>query len=182
MIRRSTVRIVQAVMVVVVVAWGAYILLDDDPAPAPQPLLATWTYIVDENDIEQVAFRSGEARAVYRKVDDGWTFEDPGGAVAIDAQRWSVEVLVLLGGPAANRVLIVSDAELPLLGLAPPRFVIELALRGDRTMRVLVGAATPDARNHYVRIDGQSEVALVPVSWANALLPYAAGPVESGGA
>ena len=169
-------------MVVVVVAWGAYILLDDDPAPVPQPVLATWTYIVDENDIEQVAFRRGEARAVYRKVDDGWTFEASDRTVAIDAQRWSVEVLVLLGGPAADRVLVVPAVELPLLGLAPPQFEIELALRGDRKVRVLVGAATPDARNHYVRIDGQIEVALVPVSWANALLPYAAGPVESGGA
>ncbi len=181
MSRLPTVRIVQAVMVVVVVAWGAYVFLDDDPAPTPQPVLATWTYIVDENDIEQVTFRSGEVRAVYRKVNDGWTFEAPGETVAIDAQRWSTEVLLLLGGPAANRALIVPDAELALLGLAPPRFEIELALRGDRIVRVLVGTATPDARNHYVRIDGQSEVALVPVSWADALLPYA-GPTKSGGA
>ena len=159
----------QAVALAVVLGWAAVVLLGDDPAPQPQPVSATWTYIVDEQDIEQVTFHSGDTHTVYRKVIDGWVIDHADGPIAVDAQRWSTEVLVLLGGPAASRVFTVSDGQFAVYGLEPPRLEVEMMLRGNRILQVFVGSVTPDGTNHYVRVDGRSDVALIPASWANFL-------------
>lgn len=167
--RFPVVRVVQATALAAVAMWAALLLLGDDAAPEPQPVAATWAYIIDEQDIEQVTFQSSDAQTLYRKVFNGWVFEDTGGPVPVNAQRWHTEVLVLLGGPAANRVLTVSDAELAAYGLAPPQFEIEMALRGGRVLRVSIGTTTPDSVNRYIRVNDRSEVSLVPASWGDFL-------------
>jgi hypothetical protein len=177
MIRRFRWRGITVTALVIVITAGFYSVLNNEigiEPPAPPPVL--WVYAINEADIEEVTVQQAAFQEHYIKTGLDWFLARGRESLLVDPDRWGAGVPLLLSGPSANRVFDVLEDGLVEFGFTSPTGEIEMSLRGERRLHVLVGDTTPNGKQHYVRLAGRPEVSLVPASWVTLLLALATDP------
>ena len=168
--KSAVVRLV-LLLVVAFAAVAAWVLVpggDDDPA-APPP--AARLYTAAQDGIVNLAVRTETDAVEFERRSDGWHFA--GSPVPVNLDRWG-GVVLLLSGPEVER-LLPAPGQLSEFGLDAPD-IVGIGLAGGRQVTVRLGAETPDGRNVYAQLEGESAVALVNEPWARVLRRLADEP------
>lgn len=152
-----------------IATWVFVLDKDDEPESIPLPARL---YAVPQNDVVSVAVRTGTSSVAFERRDGVWYFADAP-LVPVNLDRWG-GVVLLLSGPEVERVLPpLSDTD--QFGLDSPG-VVSIGLTDGKRVVVRLGAETPDGRNVYVQVEGESELALVNAPWVRVLLRLADEP------
>ena len=168
--KSAVVRLV-LLLIVVVVAVAAWVFVsdgDDEPEATPPRV---HLYTVPQDDIVNVTVQTEAGAVMFERRGGGWNFADSLAPVNLD--RWG-GVVLLLSGPEVERLLAPPDA-LSEFGLDAPD-IVRVGLAGGSLVEVRLGSETPDGRNVYAQLDGESEVALVNEPWTRVLRRLADEP------
>ena len=151
-----------------VTAW--VLVSNDDSGPEAMPARAR-LYTVAQDDIVNVTVQTETGTAMFERRGAGWYFADS--PVPVNLDRWG-GVVLLLSGPEVERQL-AAPTTMSEFGLDVPDFV-SIGLAGGSRVEVRLGSETPDERNIYAQLVGESEVALVNEPWARVLRRLADEP------
>ena len=151
-----------------VTAWA--LVSNDDDGPEATPARAR-LYTVAQDDIVNVTVQTETGTAMFERRGAGWYFADS--PVPVNLDRWG-GVVLLLSGPEVERQL-AAPTTMSEFGLDVPDFV-SIGLAGGSRVEVRLGSETPDERNIYAQLVGESEVALVNEPWARVLRRLADEP------
>lgn len=166
--------VIRLVLLVVIagVAVGVLMLVPDGgDGPETMPV-RTRLYSVPQDAITSVAVRTETNAVAFERRGSDWYFAGDA-LVPVNPDRWG-GVVLLLSGPEVERRLPAPRAP-DEFGLGAPA-IVSVGLDGGRRVAVRLGAETPDERNIYAQLHGESEVALVNAPWAQVLLRLAAAP------
>ncbi len=158
-----------AVAVAVVAVWMLVLDGDEEQEDVSAP---THLYTVPQDEIISVTVRTETATVAFERGNEGWRFADAP-LVPVNLDRWG-GIVLLLSGPEVER-LLAPPSNLDQFGLDSPS-AISIGLIDGRQVEVRLGAETPDGRNVYVQLEGESGVALVNEPWVRVLLRLAADP------
>lgn len=167
-----------------------YVLLrpgTDRDHPSDGVLPALWSF--EFRDLVRVAIDlpgAGQQQAWVKREDSQWYFDHPNGP-RVSQGRWAGGVPLLLSAPRPERRITGDQSEPPPMqpyGLADPRMVIDLLVRPDRSLRIVVGDPTVDGQAYYIMHSESSAVYTIDHTWVAVLTrlvldpPY---PEGSGG-
>ena len=158
-----------AALLIALAIVGGFVLVQEssqDSSPIPSD---TFLYNIRERDVSlvEITYNGDTERFVWDGQERFWVFDDQSRAV-VSEYRWG-GVTLLLEGPRYERLLKVDEADLGRYGLDPPSTTIWVGLDSGHTFALNLGTTTPDGLNHYVRLEGADEVALVDRSWGDVL-------------
>lgn len=164
------------ILLVILLALGGYFYFSNVPEPAVKPEPTTFIWLIDEDTIQHIEIRlpredKGEA---FIKIPEGdkfpWHFDDPQRS-NVDTQRWGGGIPLLLGGPAASRVIAenATQEKLAEFGLTQPQMEIILTSEDGDILNIIVGDRTPDGTAFYVQAPGSTDVATVDYTWYEVL-------------
>lgn len=124
-------------------------------SPRPTPF-----FTVAANEVARVEVSSKDGSLVLTKGADGqWSIEAPVKAMADQSQV--AEVVSEVSALQATRFLPPDAGKASEYGLDPPASTITIVLAGGASTRLEVGDLNPDSSGRYVRLSGQSSIALV---------------------
>jgi hypothetical protein len=125
-------------------------------APASPKLIS-----VDAKQIEGITITKLGAEPVdIRRVGDSWVIAKPSQMSAdTDAVNMLAGSLATLN---ADRLIDEHPASLDTFGLTTPSEEVDVALKGGKTTKLLLGADTPSASGTYAKLDGDPKVYTVP--------------------
>ena len=169
--RNAVVRLVLLLAVAAVALAVWLFALDGREQPETTPPRAR-LYSVEQDDVVNVAVRTGTDAVSFEKRDGLWYFSD-NPLLPVNLDRWG-GVVLLLSGPEVERRLPPPDAPHEF-GLDAPS-VVDVGLADGQQISVRLGEETPDGRNVYAQLDGEQGVALVNEPWAGVMLRLAADP------
>jgi len=136
---------------------------------------AFWFYKVAEGDIDVISIKTETVEQSFSYRDgDGWYFtgeQQP----QVDTARWGGVTLVL-SGPRARRVLTENLDDLATYGLETPSTVLELTLRGNRSLKMNLGNLTPDGSGYYANQEGDNNLYVIESVWGKVLRRLAFEP------
>lgn len=136
---------------------------------------AFWFYKVAESDIDIISIQTETIEQSFTHRDgEGWYFtgeQQP----PVDLARWGGVTLVL-SGPRTRRVLAEKIDDLKTYGLDPPSTVLNLSLRGDRSLQLYLGALTPDGSGYYATQEGDDNLYVIESVWGQVLRRLAFEP------
>lgn len=151
------------VLLVVAVGLGAYIYFVErhrDPASAPEPNEALFTF--DADDVTELEVRAEDGSVTELRQDDAvWRVVAPVETAADDVAATSLAAT--LSSLEINRVLDEGPVDLGPFGLDAPTLDISVAVDGDDgRQRLLIGDETPTGADRYAKLDGSDRVFLLP--------------------
>ncbi len=164
------------ILLVILLALGGYFYFSNVPEPAATPEPTTFVWLIDEETIQHIEIRlpREDKSEAFIKIKEGdkfpWYFDDPQRS-SVNVTRWGGGIPLLLGGPAANRVIAenATPEKLAEFGLTQPQMEIILTSEDGYILNIKVGDRTPDGMNYYVQSPYSNDVALVDYTWYKVL-------------
>ena len=136
---------------------------------------APWFYTASMEDIQHIAVQVGGAEVAYTSEGPGaWFFDEPH-RPPVDLARWG-GITLLLGGPQTQRVIAESLEDPAAFGLDDPAVTIDVGLKGDRNLKILLGATTPNGGFFYAQRETDPRLYLVDSLWGQVLARLAIDP------
>lgn len=174
-----SIRTTFVLLVVLLLVAGYFLFAESKPSTTAlqQGQDAPWFYTAAMEDIRHITIQTGAAKAAFFQTEPGsWFFDEPKD-LPVDLARWG-GVTLLLGGPQTRRLIAdtVERENTPSFGLDKPSTTIDVALTGDRKLRILLGATTPNGVSHYAMREGDPRLYLVDASWGQVLTRLALEP------
>jgi len=155
---------------------GGYALVQESAQDAAPISSDTFLYSIRSRDVSlvEITHIGDTERFVWDGQKRSWVFDDHSRA-GVSEYRWG-GITLLLEGPKYERLLKVDPVDLGRFGLDPPATTIRVGLDNGHRFALDVGITTPDGLNHYVRLEGADEVALVDRSWGDVLVHLVTEP------
>ena len=128
-----------------------------------------WLYSIDENSIAHITItHQGKTVDYYRKPGtlDWYIQGDP--EVRVFQGLWGGKVL-LFGGPKVNREVTTELKDPANFGLMPPQTRVMVTDSWGNTIEFHLGDPTPDTKEQYVRLAGDSGLFTVTIDWAEVV-------------
>lgn len=128
-----------------------------------------WLYSIDESSIAHITItHQGKTVDYYRKPGtlDWYIQGDP--EVRVFQGLWGGKVL-LFGGPKVNREVTTELKDPANFGLMPPQTRVMVTDSWGNTIEFHLGNPTPDTKEQYVRLAGDSGLFTVTIDWAEVV-------------
>ena len=164
-----------ALLAILVIVAGLWYFVFRDMGEAPEPSDDFWFYKIDEDDIQFISVKTEDTEEAFSyREDQGWFF-DGEKQPPVDNARWGGVTLVL-SGPRVRRVLSEDFDDYQTYGLDPPTTVLDLGLRGERTMQLYLGKLTPDGSGYYAYQRDDDNLYVIEAIWGQVLRRLAFEP------
>ena len=131
--------------------------------PGLEPFVPKGLMTIPIEDVREIDVATPRRHWHFVRTQDGWRatqgIATPGFEVRLDS------ALKLLRNSGPDRVLTeaeVARAGAAQFGLAPPRLRIIVSGLGASVFAISFGVTNPMGLSHYARLDGSSEIALLP--------------------
>ncbi|MDA0987710.1 MAG: DUF4340 domain-containing protein [Chloroflexi bacterium] len=161
-IRTSIILVVSLAMVAGYVFFVQLKQVEDVPDEPP------WFYSVDLSDLTRIAITDrGEETVFFLGADENWHIDEPDG-LPVSQDRWG-GIVLLLTGPKSRRLLDEQPTDLEPYGLVVPQTRVEVDLRDGRSIKVLLGLATPDGESTYGQVEGFPQVFTIFDGWKQSM-------------
>lgn len=127
-----------------------------------------WFYNINIEDMRKIHISDhGEEVVFFLGEDNHWHLDDPEG-LPVGLDRWG-GINLLLSGPKSRRLLDTQSNDLEPYGLATPLTRIQVDLKEDWSLPVLLGLRTPDGVGIYAQVEGFPQVFIIVAEWADIL-------------
>jgi hypothetical protein len=127
-----------------------------------------WFYSVSTNNMTGISITDrGEEAAFYIGEDNKWHIDEPNG-LPVGTERWE-GIALLLSGPKSRRLLDEQPTDLAPYGLDSPLTTIDLELKGDQTIGIILGLTSPDGESTYAQLKGFDDVFTVFSGWTDII-------------
>jgi hypothetical protein len=148
---------------------GGYAFVQESAQDAGSVSSDTFLYNIRARDMSlvEITHMGNTEQFVWDGQERSWVFDDHSRAV-VSEYRWG-GITLLLEGPKYERLLEIDQADLGRFGLDPPSSTIRIGLDSGDIFALDLGITTPDGLNHYVRLEGANEIAIVDRSWGDVL-------------
>jgi hypothetical protein len=148
---------------------GGYAFVQESAQDAGSVSSDTFLYNIRARDMSlvEITHMGNTEQFVWDGPERSWVFDDHSRAV-VSEYRWG-GITLLLEGPKYERLLEIDQADLGRFGLDPPSNTIRIGLDSGDMFALDLGITTPDGLNHYVRLEGANEIAIVDRSWGDVL-------------
>jgi len=164
------------ILLVILLALGGYFYFSNIPEPAPRLEPIPFVWLIEEEEIQHIEIRlpREDTSEAFIKIKEGdkfpWYFDNPQRS-KVDMERWGGGIPLLLGGPAAKRIITenATQEKLAEFGLTQPQMEIILTLEDEYILNITVGNRTPDGTAFYAQVPGTNHVAIVDISWYEVL-------------
>jgi hypothetical protein len=179
---RGTDRTWMMLVVLALVAAGAYYLLELRGANEPDSAQADYVWELEVGEISGVRVEdhaSGAAMAVELDGAGGWRVTEPltGTASAEECEFLTYSLAQL---QVQRRIEQPPAEELAAYGLITPTYVIEVDVSGGRTLQLDIGARHPSG-SYYARFPGAGDVVMVAEYVVQGLIALIEEPPLLGG-
>jgi hypothetical protein len=114
-------------------------------------------------DVREVDVESGFHRLRFVRTTEGWRINDAAATTAMATQLDTALTLLRNSGP--ERVLSeteVKETDAAQFGLDPPHVRVTVRGRGAKSFAVAFGATNVLGLSHFAKVEGSSEIALLP--------------------
>jgi len=131
--------------------------------PGLEPFKPKGLMKIPVEEVRQVDVLAPRGHWHFVRTQDGWRATQ--GAVAAGFEARLDGALKLLRNSGPDRVLTeaeVARAGAAQFGLAPPRLRVIVSGPGASVFAISFGVTNPMGLSHYARLDGSSEIALLP--------------------
>jgi hypothetical protein len=148
---------------------GGYAFVQESAQDAGSVSSDTFLYNIRARDMSlvEITHMGNTEQFVWDGQERSWVFDDHSRAV-VSEYRWG-GITLLLEGPKYERLLEIDQPDLGRFGLDPPSSTIRIGLDSGDIFALDLGITTPDGLNHYVRLEGANEIAIVDRSWGDVL-------------
>ena len=155
---------------------GGYAFVQESAQDAASISSDTFLYNIRARDMSlvEITHMGNTEQFVWDGQERSWVFDDHSRAV-VSEYRWG-GITLLLEGPKYERLLEIDQPDLGRFGLDPPATTIRVGLDSGDRFALDVGITTPDGLNHYVRLEGANEIAIVDRSWGDVLVHLVTEP------
>jgi hypothetical protein len=153
------------VSLAMVAGYVFFVQLGKTPEAANEP---PWLYNVSLDNMTRIAITDhGEEAVFYMGEKNRWHIGEPDG-IPVGIDRWE-GIALLLSGPKSRRLLDEQPTNLAPYGLDSPITTIDLELKGDQTIGILLGLTTPDGESTYAKVKGFDEVFTIFGGWTDII-------------
>lgn len=162
---------------VLLVLGGVYYFISRPLAPKSAPP-TEYVWNIQDSDLTHITISLPKETPVQQesfvKISHGdafpWFFDNANHS-PVDTTRWGGGIPLILSGPGADRIITdnATSEQLALYGIDNPSMVITLTLTDKEIMKIIVGDATPNGDNHYVKSPDSNAVATVDSTWYTVL-------------
>jgi hypothetical protein len=131
--------------------------------PGLEPFIPKGLMTIPLEDVREIDVAAPHAHWHFMRTPDGWRATQGIASAGFEARLDSALKLLRNSGP--DRVLTeaeVAQAGAAQFGLAPPRLRVTVTASGASVFAISFGAANPMGLSHYARLDGSSQIALLP--------------------
>lgn len=132
--------------------------------PGLEPFVPKGLMTIPVDEVREVDITSPRGHWHFVRTQDGWRATE--GIVTAGFGSRLDGALRLLRNSGPERVLTaaeVAEAGAAQFGLAPPRLRVVASGPGAAAFAISFGAANPMGLSHYAKLDGRSEIALLPI-------------------
>jgi hypothetical protein len=132
--------------------------------PGLEPFVPKGLLTISVEDVREVDVAAPRGHWHFVRTQDGWRATMGTATAGFEAHLDSALRLLRNSGP--DRILTeaeVARAGAAQFGLAPPRLRVILNGPGASPFAISFGATNPMGLSHYAKLDGSSEIALLPV-------------------
>lgn len=164
-----------ALLAILVIIAGLWFFVFRDMGEEREPSDDFWFYKIEEDDIQFISVKTEDTEEAFSyREGEGWFF-DGEKQPPVDLARWGGVTLVL-SGPRSRRVLAEEIEDYNTYGLDPPSTVLDLGLRGGRSMQMYLGKTTPDGSGYYAYQRGDDNLYVIESIWGQVLRRLAFEP------
>jgi hypothetical protein len=131
--------------------------------PALEPFKPKGLMMIPIEEVREVDVAAPRGHWHFVRAPDGWRATEGTAAAGFEVHLNNALTLLRNSGP--DRVLSgaeVAEAGVAQFGLAPPRLQVIVNGRDATVFAISFGATNPMGLSHYARIDGSSQIALLP--------------------
>lgn len=156
---------------------GVYYFISRPSKPASTPP-TVYVWNISDSDLTHITIslprEKPPMQESFIKISHGdafpWFFNDADHS-PVDTARWGGGIPLILSGPGADRIIVdnATSEQMSLYGLDNPSMVITLTLTDGEILKIVVGDATPDGNNYYVKSPNSNTVATVDQTWYTVL-------------
>ena len=135
-----------------------------------------WLYRIDDGSIAHITVSYEGSTVDYDRrpgTTDWYIQGEP--EIPVFRDLWGGRTL-LLSGPKVSLEVAKKLEDPANFGLAPPLTRVLVTDDAGNTIEFHLGDATPDAKNQYVRLVGDSALFTVPISWAEVVNSFVTEP------
>ena len=164
------------ILVVILIVFGGTVLVVRQTRSSGGIPDEPWLFRMDESALVNITVSSGGQSVEYARKPGGSTWyiqEEP--EVPVFMAKWGGTPL-LLSGPRVNRVLRGTIDNPASYGLDPPETAVTVVQRGGESFEFHLGFNTPDDKNQYARLVGNSKLFTVPAIWGFVITRLALEP------
>jgi hypothetical protein len=132
--------------------------------PGLEPFKPKGLMMIPAENVREVDVVTPRGHWHFVRMQEGWRATQGIGTAGFEARLDGALKLLRNSGP--DRVLTeaeVTRAGAAQFGLAPPRLRVIVSGPGASVFAISFGATNPIGLSHYARVDGRSEIALLPV-------------------
>ena len=156
---------VTAVLLLIVVVFGGYLLLRPESADVAESAERPWFYIVEDTEINKLDVSYFGTEVLFiRDENRKWHIDAIDGPLVGEAFTGTP---FLAAGARSPRIITLTptDEEISQFGLEDPKIQMRLYMEDGRNWLIYVGALTPDKVNNYAQVAGFPDVYLVDRAW-----------------
>jgi len=131
--------------------------------PGLDPFVPKGLLTMPVEDVQEIDVAAPRGHCHFVRTQDGWRVTQGIAAAGFEARLDSALRLLRNSGP--DRVLTgaeVSQAGAEQFGLAPPRLRVVVSGPDGSVFAISFGSTNPIGLSHYVKLEGSSEIALLP--------------------
>lgn len=164
-------------LVVFVLVGGYFYFFESRKVPQAEPILEKPRITsIETDDVVRFEARKGDKVVTVIKDEESkqWYLDGPERQV-LDMARFN-GVVLLFGGPQANRLVVEKAADLSTFGLDKPKLVVTLELKDGSKVQVFLGDRSPDEVYQYVQTSYSDAVYLLDGGVGDVVENFVASP------